>query len=81
MPYYDTIEEDLARARDILERGKTGYDAIYLSPALQERMRQAIGGTIYGADVFAAYKLLESFVEEIERLHALTPVQQSPPTS
>lgn len=46
MPYYDTIDEDLARAKRILDNG-----------------------TIYGADIYAAYKLLESFVAEIERLN------------
>lgn len=72
MTYYESIAEDLKRAKEILERGKVGIDgedAVFLSPALQERMKQVTGGTIYGADIYAAYKLLESFVMEIERLH------------
>lgn len=65
MPYYDTIDEDLARAKEILEKGKAeqldfdrGGPAV---PPLQ-------GGTIFGADTFAAYKLLESFVEVIDTI-------------
>jgi hypothetical protein len=61
MPYYDTIEEDLIRAKRILDKGKPEIDP--QSPTYGF----ATGGTIYGADTFAAYKLLESFVAEIER--------------
>lgn len=79
MPYYDTIEEDLARAREILAKGKVrvedvgGADQILTrDPALRDALIERMGGTIFGADVFAAYKLLESFVATIERLtHAL----------
>jgi hypothetical protein len=54
MSYYDTIDEDLARAREILTRGFDGT--------------LTASGHIYGADTYAAYKLLESFVQEVERL-------------
>jgi hypothetical protein len=67
MPYYDTIDEDLARAREILAKGKPAHDEVAYLP---EPLRAAAltSGTIYGADVYASYKLLESFVAEIERL-------------
>jgi hypothetical protein len=64
MPYYDTIEEDLARAKEILEKGKADIPE---GVAPEIFGVHAMGGTIYGADTFAAYKLLESFVEEVER--------------
>lgn len=65
MPYYDTIEEDLKRAKEILDKGRVTRDLI---ESLPEAARAAarMGGTIYGADVYAAYMLLESFVQEIE---------------
>lgn len=61
MPYYPTIEEDLARAKEILAKGK--YE-----PALPAELK--VEGTIHGGDIYVAYKLLKSFVAEIERLHA-----------
>lgn len=66
MPYYPTIEEDLARAKAILERGK----AEPLDPPLAWRT-PIEGGTIYVGDTYDAYKLLESFVVEIERLRSM----------
>jgi hypothetical protein len=63
--YYPTLAEDVARAKEILARGKptpsdlAGLDKSILGFA-------ADGGTIYGMDTYAAYKLLESFVEAIE---------------
>jgi len=48
---HPTIEEDLARAKEILAKGKANHFA----------------GTIYQDDLHTAYKLLESFVAEIER--------------
>jgi hypothetical protein len=79
MPYYPTIEEDLKRAKEILEKGKIDLKDFSAMSRLHESLGEddaatfmaAVGrhgGTIYGADTFAAYKLLESFVEEIERL-------------
>jgi hypothetical protein len=53
MPYYPSIDQDLRRADEILQKGRGNGE----------------GGTIYGADQFAAYKLLESFVEHIRYLH------------
>jgi hypothetical protein len=62
MTYYPTLDEDLARAKEILAKGK---DATFGKSGFY-----AGGATIYGADVFTAYKLLESFVAEITRLRA-----------
>lgn len=57
-PYYPTIDEDLARAKEILARGSVHY--------AEQDQRPAVPGAIYGGDNYAAYKLLESFVEHIE---------------
>jgi hypothetical protein len=67
MSYYPTLDEDLARAKEILAKGKAAHDEVAY---LQESVKAAAlpGGAIYGADTYAAYKLLESFVAEIERL-------------
>lgn len=62
MPYYDTIEEDLQRAKEILAEGRPD-EVLHLGV-----MRADGGGSIYGKDIYAAYKLLESFVAEIECL-------------
>jgi len=70
MPYYDTIEEDLARAKAILARGRPAPEDVADLPTPALRAMALGGGTIYGGDVYAAYKLLESFVAEIERLRA-----------
>jgi hypothetical protein len=65
MPYYDTIEEDLVRAKAILETGRpTDEDIAELPEPLREMAKAT--GHIFGADNYAAYKLLESFVEAIE---------------
>lgn len=72
MPYYPTIAEDLKAAEDILARGKltdVTWDAD-LDVETRAAISRAQGGTIYGADTYAAYKLLESFVKEIPRLNA-----------
>jgi hypothetical protein len=107
--YYPTIEEDLKRAKEILEKGaatpqptsdrrskwcEDGKDAeshgwcsnrdssethcgcaCHRLPTRNLATITAwlagvseVGGTIYGGDTYAAYKLLESFVAEIERL-------------
>lgn len=63
MTYYPTIEGDLARAREIIEKGRPS------SVGLPEGIT-ATGGTIFVDDIYTAYKLLESFVAEIERLRA-----------
>jgi hypothetical protein len=63
MSYYATIEDDLARAKAILAKGRTAEAASAGWPNS--------AATIYGADLYAAYKLLESFVEEIERLRTV----------
>jgi hypothetical protein len=64
MPYYDTIEEDLQRAKAILEKGRGEVVGLLSDTGINP----IAGGTIYGADTYAAYKLLESFVAEIEQL-------------
>jgi hypothetical protein len=73
MSYYDTIEDDLARAKAILEKGKPApWETAHFTPEVVEALREVGGGTIFGADIYAAYQLLASFVAEIERLrHAL----------
>jgi hypothetical protein len=71
MPYYDTLEEDLTRAKQILEKGRPDD-----MPMPEWWQRKVLGGTIFGADIFAAYKLLESFVAEIERLQSTTAPQR-----
>lgn len=63
MSYYDTIDEDLKRAREILERGKAEPPHLPMPDHVA-----FFGGTIYGGDLSAAYMLLDSFVKEIERL-------------
>ena len=76
MPYYDTLDEDLARAKLILDKGKPDFahdPALHglmqqLDEAGKDTVRRVVGGTIYGADIYAAYKLLESFVATIEQL-------------
>ena len=68
MSYYRTLREDVERAKEILERGKgdpAGLLAHFPDAETRQRVQELIGGTIYGADIYAAYKLLESFVEVI----------------
>jgi hypothetical protein len=68
MSYYPTIEEDLQRAKEILAKGRAEIPKLEgIEGPLTIRLS---GGTIDGADIYAAYKLLESFVTEIERLAA-----------
>lgn len=62
MPYYRTIEEDLERAKQIVAEGKTPFEGAPLVDFVEPH----VGGTIYGKDIYAAYKLLESFVTKIE---------------
>jgi hypothetical protein len=66
MTYYPTLDEDLARAKEILAKGKADDGSITVAGHLL----RGSSGTIYGGDIYAAYKLLESFVVEIERLRA-----------
>lgn len=70
MLYYDTIEEDLSRAKEILAKGNMPASGMSAAIAAEIATRLRGGGTIYGADTFAVYKLMESFVAEIERLQA-----------
>jgi hypothetical protein len=64
-PYYDTIEEDLKAAKEILAEGSSALDGTLTINGHEIRTS---GGTIFGKDIYAAYKLLESFIAEIERL-------------
>jgi hypothetical protein len=71
MSYYPTLAEDIARAKQILEKGRADRDIqmlTNLSPEALRILEQSGGGTIYGADICAAYKLLESFVEALEAI-------------
>ena len=71
MSYYPTLAEDLQRAKQILKSGKlTDVDK---PPGLSEELWRTMAersGNISVSDTFATYRLLESFVEEIERLQA-----------
>jgi hypothetical protein len=66
MSYYDTMDEDLQRAREILEKGKLPIQDPAFPYGIQNPGLEETSGTIYGADIYAAYKLIESFVKEIE---------------
>lgn len=70
MSYYDTLDEDLDRAKEILLKGDAGTPLrLALGRDLTDEERKThSGGHIYGADTYAAYKLLESFVETIDQL-------------
>jgi len=59
--YYSTLDEDLARAKAILAKGKEE-----LPPDCNLAVTELT--MILPTDSYAAYKLLESFVAEIERL-------------
>jgi hypothetical protein len=61
LTYYPTLAEDLRRAKEILEEGKAEPSNLPMPDHIN------FGGTIFGKDTYAAYKLLESFVEQIER--------------
>jgi hypothetical protein len=63
MTYYPTLQEDLDRAKLLLEKGAP--EPMQGIPGVPLHLT---GGTIYAGDTFAAYKLLESFVQEIERM-------------
>lgn len=67
MSYYPTLAEDVARAKEILAKGQPStWEMAQFTPEVVEALRAVGGGTIAGADIYAAYKLLESFVAVIE---------------
>jgi hypothetical protein len=73
MSYYDTLAEDITRAKQILAEGEGNGCAEYRPDhngeclTCDEPADAHLGGAaIYGKDIYAAYKLLESFVEAIE---------------
>lgn len=71
MTYYPTLDEDLQRAKEILDRGRELPTGGFESRSVERRLAvSSAGGHIYGGDTYAAYKLLESFVTEIWRLRA-----------
>jgi len=63
MPYYPTLAEDIARAKKILAKGKAEGSGFVV---IDKTLAGPHGGTIYGADTYAAYKLLESLVAAVE---------------
>jgi hypothetical protein len=71
MPYYDTIGEDIERAKQILAKGKPDIDALQRLGFTPENLPTLVGGAIYGADAYAAYRLLESFVDQVESYQLL----------
>ena len=79
MTYYDTIEEDLARAKQILAKGRHApEDFPFLPPEVRAAAAKVAEGFICGADIYAAYKLLESFLGEIERLRQVQAATREP---
>lgn len=64
MTYYETLAEDLIRAKQILAAGREDYT---VSGSEQQKPYVIHGRTILAVDIFAAYQLLESFVQVIER--------------
>jgi chromosome segregation ATPase len=66
MPYYETLQQDVARAKEILAKGKLRVEEfdVEVPPDLAAVLVER-SGTIVAADTYAAYKLLESFVEEL----------------
>jgi hypothetical protein len=63
MSYYPSLAEDIARAKEILANGRAGDQPSWMS---DEEWARLSGGTIYGADLYAAYKLLETFVQKLD---------------
>lgn len=61
MTYYPTLDEDLARAKEILAKANEEILNSHGDVLTRELLM------IDGSDSYAAYKLLESFVAEIEK--------------
>ena len=69
MTYYPTLAEDIARAKAIIDAGKPRLEQLQADvPDIQRLTLLTSGGAILGADLYAAYQLLESFVEVIETI-------------
>jgi hypothetical protein len=66
MPYNRTLAEDVERAKAILEKGRPAHEEVAYLPTEALRAAALSGGTIYGGDVYVAYKLLQSFVEVLD---------------
>jgi len=65
-----TLPDDLARARELLDKGRARADALAtLRPQVRELSILKKGGVIDYGDIYAAYRLLESFVNEIAALN------------
>lgn len=72
MPYLTTLSEDIARARALLNRGRARAEDLHdASPQTRELLIALGGGGIDGADTYAAYRLLESFVSVLTDDRAL----------
>ena len=70
MSYEDTIADDLKRAKEILAKGKmTEKDAEAFPDVIRKKVIET-SGNICGADIYPAYRLLESLVKEVERLQS-----------
>ena len=67
MTYYPTLAEDIKRAKEILERGRE--QSVFAT----EIYAHLEDGGITGGDNYAAFKLLESFVQELERVLPVDP--------
>src|SRR5207237_6380693 len=62
-PYYDTLADDIQRAKEIIEEGRMREEDLAAFPV---DLRAAIAeqsGAIWGKDTYAAYQLIKSFVE------------------
>lgn len=71
MTYYRTLAEDVQRAREIIDRGKAEIPesiAEQMPDVQREAMRARLGGAVIGADTFAAWHLLRTFVEVCEAI-------------
>jgi hypothetical protein len=89
MSYYDTIDDDVKRAKEILKTGE-GSGCNEYRPDHNGECQTCdepadahgdVSTAIYGADIYTAYKLLESFVAEITNFHQLFSDYEDPCTS
>lgn len=64
MSYYETLTEDLQRAKELLALGVDHFHA-------GDQPVKVVNNAVYGADTYDAYKLIESFVTQIEKDEAL----------
>ena len=81
MTYYNTLAEDITRAKEILAKGKADWDALMadVPPEVRDRMRASGPGAIFAGDTHAAYRLLESLVAAIEQYAGMLRFRQVNP--